>query len=228
MNVIIGCEESGTARDEFEKRGHNAYSCDLKPARNGGKHLQGDIFNYLGPCEANNFEGWDLGIFHPPCTYLTITANKWLKDQPTRKSGALVGKERREAQKQSIEFFKRLYYEACKKIKKVGFENPVGVMSNWKKPDQIIQPFFFGDNAPKKTCLWLHGLPKLRYTKIVEPEYHVTRSGKRVGRWFFYADKSNGQEALAEIRSKTFPGIAAAMADQWGKLNSCPSQLSIF
>lgn len=193
MKILIACEESGTVRDAFVELGHQAWSCDLKPARNGGNHFQGDIFDIIN-------DGWELMIAHPPCTYLTVTANKWLKDQPARKSGALVGTERRQAQREAAEFFKSLYNA---NIPRICIENPVGIMSNWRKPDQIIQPFQFGHVEPKKTCLWLKGLPKLKPTKIVEPEYHLTKSGKRLPKWYAYADKSKGQEFRAEIRSKT-------------------------
>lgn len=221
LNVLIGCEESGTIREAFRKLGHNAWSCDLKPARDGSKyHYQCDVFEII------KSQSWDIGIFHPTCTYLTITANKWLKDQPERKSGALVGMERRLAQQEAIEFFKKFWY--IDTIPHICIENPVGVMSNWRLPNQIIQPFMFGHSEPKKTCLWLRDLPLLKHTEIVEPEYHTTKSGKRLPKWYAYADKSEGQEKRAEIRSKTFQGIADAMAIQYSNyiLNES-KQLSI-
>lgn len=208
MNVIIGCEESGEVRDAFIALGHNAISCDLKPARNGGPHIQGSIFDV-------DFTKFDLAILHPPCTYLCVTANKWLKDQPARKSGALVGAERRAAVEDAKDFFMRCWNLP---VKHLCIENPVGVMSSsWRKPDQIIQPWMFGHCEPKKTCLWLRGLPLLVPTDIVEPEYHTTKSGKRLPKWYAYADKSKGQAHRAEIRSKTFPGIAQAMALQYSE-----------
>lgn len=207
MRVLVGCEYSGTVRDAFIAMGHDAVSCDVLPTESHGPHYQGDVLDIIG-------EGWDLGIFHPPCTYLTVTANKWLKDQPARKSGALVGGARREARKEGIDFFMKL---ANANIKMICIENPVGCMSTvWRQPDQIIQPFEFGHREPKKTCLWLKGLPKLVPTEIVAPDYHITKSGKRMPRWYAYADKSKGQAARAGIRSKTFEGIARAMAQQWG------------
>jgi hypothetical protein len=210
MRVLIGCECEGGIRDAFLNAGHDAISCDLKPSTNGGPHFQGDIFYIIR-------ESFDLGIFHPPCTFLTVTANKWLKDQPPRKSGALVGEARRQAQRDGIEFVKRLW-AAAGHIESVCFENPVGVLSSqWQKPSQIIQPFQFGHVEPKKTCLWLKNLPLLIPTKNVQPEYHTTKSGNRLPKWYAYADKSQGQEARAAIRSKTFSGIADAMANQWGK-----------
>jgi len=203
---IVGCEESQAVTIALREIGIEAYSCDKKPCSGGHPewHFQGDIFEVV---KAKKFGG---AILHPPCTYLTVTANKWLKNQPERKSGALVGEARREA----VEFFMRL---AHLDIERIAIENPVGCMSSlWRKPDQIIQPFQFGHPEPKKTCLWLKNLPLLRPTKIVAPDYHTTKSGKRLPKWYAYADKSNGQESRAEIRSKTFPGIAKSMAEQWG------------
>jgi hypothetical protein len=211
MKVLIGCEESQTVCKAFRDKGHEAYSCDLKPCSGGHPewHLQMDIF------EAINLKKWDMLICFPDCTYLTVTANKWLKDQPERKSGALVGDARRQARKQAIDFFIAL---SNVEIPKIAIENPVGCMSTeYRRPDQIIQPFQFGHPEQKKTCLWLKWLPNLVPTNIVEPEpYHVTKSGKTMPRWYAYADKSKGQKHRAEIRSKTFSGIANAMAEQWG------------
>lgn len=148
------------------------------------------------------------------CTYLSVTANKWLKDQPARASGALVGAERRLAREESIWFFMQL---ANCNIDNVTLENPVGCMSSvYRKPDQIIQPMQFGHPEPKKTCLWTKGFPNLIPTHTgIEPEYHVTESGKRVPKWFFYADKSKGQAHRAELRSRTFSGVASALATQY-------------
>lgn len=221
MKVLVACEESGTVRDAFAAKGHDAWSCDLKPARNGGNHYHGSVFDIIN-------DGWDLMIAHPPCTYLTVTASRWLKNQPERKSGALVGEARRQAQAEATDFFKRFWYND---IPMVCIENPVGVMSTvWRKPDQIIQPFQFGHPEPKKTCLWLKGLPLLKPTRIVEPDYHVTKSGKRVPKWFFFAENRNGDPGKrAEFRSVTFPGIATAMADQWGNISRLKTnQIKLF
>ncbi len=205
MRVLVGCEQSGIVRDAFIKLGHDAMSCDLKPAN--GNHFQGSIF------EIPDIESFDLAIIHPPCTYLCVTANKWLKDQPPRKSGALVGEERRQAVRAAHDFFISCWHLP---IKRMCIENPIGVMSSlWMKPDQIIQPYQFGHPEPKKTCLWLRNLPLLKPTNIIEPEYHITKSGLKVPKWFFYADKSKGQAHRAEIRSRTFTGIADAMANQF-------------
>lgn len=208
MNVIIACERSAIVRNAFIARGHNAISCDLEDSDDSGPHYKGNIFDIIN-------DGFDLLIGHPPCTYLTVTANKWMKEQPERKSGALVGSERMKAREESILFFMKLWNS---NIPKKSLENPVGIMSTvFRKPDQIIQPFNFGHPQQKKTCLWLMGLPRLNATNIVEPEpYHITKSGKTMPKWYAYADKSKGQKERARIRSNTFPGIAKAMAEQWG------------
>lgn len=222
MKVIVMCEQSQAVCKAFRDRGHEAYSCDILPAGGGYPqwHIQSDGDMHSKDILYSGQYGWDMLIGHPPCTYITATAAKWLKDQPARKSGALVGADRREAQRQAIIFFKMLLHAP---VKKICIENPVGAMSNYRKPSQIIQPYEFGHPEPKKTCLWLVGLPLLKATKIVTPEYHITKSGKRVPKWFFYADKSKGQEHRAGIRSVTFPGIADAMADQWGIVHAQPT-----
>jgi hypothetical protein len=151
MKVIVVCEFSGIVRDAFAKKGHDAWSCDLRPCERKGSHLQGDARLFIGPCEANNFKHWDLMIAHPPCTYLCVSANRWLKDQPDRKSGKLVGAERRQAREQAVEFFIEL---ANADIPRICIENPVGIMSRrYKPPTQIIHPYFFGHEEVKKTCL---------------------------------------------------------------------------
>lgn len=227
LKILVGCEESQAVTIAFRELGHEAYSCDLLPCSGGHpeRHLQMDVF------EAIKIGGWDMTIFFPDCTYLTVTANKWLKDQPPRKSGALVGAERRAARDSAIQFFIRLYESD---IPKIAMENPVGCISSvYRKPDQIITPMEFGHPEPKKTCLWLKDLPLLKPTHFdIEPEYHITESGKRLPKWYAYADKSKGQRERAKIRSKTFPGIAAAIANQWGNPTIIkeiePSQQELF
>jgi hypothetical protein len=198
MDILIGCEESQSVCIEFRALGHNAFSCDLQECSGGHSewHLQMDVF------EAIRSRKWDAGIFFPTCTYLTISANKWYKDQPKRKSGTLVGQERRDARIEAIDFFMRLYN--CG-IPKIAIENPIGVMSSeFRKPDQVLQPWMFGHGETKATCLWLKELPKLIPTNIVEgrlQRLHLLPKTK---------DR-------AKLRSKTYPGIARAMADQWSK-----------
>lgn len=211
MKVLIACEESQVVCKAFREKGHEAYSCDLQECSGGHPewHYQMDVFDCIekhGP--------WEMMIAHPDCTYLTVTANKWLKDQLARKSGALVGLARRKAKAMAIDFFMRLVETG---IPKICIENPIGCMSTvYRKPDQIIQPFQFGHPEPKKTCLWLNNLPKLIGTSIVEPAYTLSKSGNKMATWYFWADKSKGQKERAKIRSRTFQGIANAMANQWG------------
>ena len=195
--ILIGCEESQTVCQAFRDLGfYNTFSCDLTPT--SGKHpewhLQMDVF------EAIELKDWDIGIFFPTCTYLTISANKWYKDQPERKSGTLVGKERRNAREEAVEFFMKLYN--CK-IPKVCLENPIGVMSSrFRKPNQVLQPWMFGHGETKATCLWMRGLPNLKPTNIVDGrEQRLHRLSPEKDR--------------AKLRSKTFPGIAKAMAEQF-------------
>ena len=215
MKIIIVCEESQTVCKAFRANGHEAFSCDILPTSSNHPewHIMSD--GDMHTKEIIYDGNYDMMIAHPDCTYLTVTANKWLKDQPARKSGALVGAARREAQRQAIVFAEMLWLAP---VKRICIENPVGVLSTKSKlgtPAQIIQPFHFGHPEPKKTCFWLKGLPRLNATKIVEPEYHTTASGKRLPKWYAYADKSKGQAERARIRSRTFEGIANAMSIQW-------------
>ncbi len=196
MKVLVACEYSGTVRDAFILAGHDAMSCDLLPTDKSGPHFQGDVFDIIG-------DGWDLMIAHPPCTYLTVSANKWLKDQPPRKSGTLVGGARRQAREESIDFVMAL--QNCG-IPKIAIENPIGCLSTrWRKPDQVLQPWMFGHGETKTTCLWLTGLPVLTPTNIVDGrEQRLYCLPKTADRW--------------KLRSKTYQGIADAMAQQWGRI----------
>ena len=215
--VLLACEESATCRESFAKLGWDAWSCDLMPSRiPSDKHYQGDVFDIIN-------DGFDLMVAFPPCTYLTVTANKWFKEMPERKSGKLVGKERLLEREKSIEFFLNLY---SANIKHIAIENPVGVMSSrFRKPDQIIQPFWFGDAVAKKTCLWLKNLPLLTYQNndslfdnktTVVPERHITKSGKSYDKFtMINAANIRDMRERSKFRSKTFPGIANAMATQW-------------
>lgn len=207
MRILIACEYSWIVRDAFRKLWHDAWSCDIIPCDwDTTYHIQDDVLKHLD-------DWWDMMIAHPPCTYLTVTANKWLKDQPKRKSGALVGEERRKARQEGIDFFMAL---ANAPIEKIVIENPVGCMSSiWRKPDQIIQPMQFWHQEPKKTCLWLKWVPKLKPThEWIEPEYTITKSGKRMATWYYFAENTKWSNR-AKVRSKTFQWIADAMAYQW-------------
>ena len=195
MRILVACEESQAVTMELRALGHEAFSCDLLECSGGHPewHLQQDILPLLQ-------EKWDMIIAFPPCTYLTVSANKWYKEQPPRKSGALVGAARREAREQAVAFFMQIY--TCG-APKVGIENPIGVMStHFRKPDQVIQPWMFGHGETKATCLWLRGLPKLVPTDVV--------SGR--AQRLHYLPRTPDR---AKLRSKTFPGIAKAMALQW-------------
>jgi hypothetical protein len=229
MRVLIGCECSGVVRDAFLAMGHSAFSCDLKPTRRPGPHFQCDVRDVLGM-------GWDLGIFHPDCTFLTCSA-EWAYADPDYvrypgvgyhqkvKPGTLTGAARREARAAAISFVKSL--AACG-IPRIAIENPgSGALSKaWRPADQIIQPYEFGDDASKATGLWLVNL----LTLVIDPAKRragriVTdpRTGKLVERWGNQTD--GGQNKLPpskdrrERRSDTYAGIAAAMAEQWGRLD---------
>jgi hypothetical protein len=196
LNILVGCEESQAVCIQLRKIGHIAYSCDLRECSGGHPewHLKMDIF------EAINLKKWDAAIFFPPCTYLTNSANRWYKDQPPRKSGTLVGEERRKARIEAIKFFMSLYN--CG-ISKIAIENPIGVMSRvFRKPDQVIQPWMFGHGETKATCLWLKNLPKLTPTNIVDG-----REQK-----MFNLPKTKDR---AILRAKTYLGVAQAMSNQW-------------
>ena len=198
MKILVACEESQIVTKAFRAKGHEAFSCDIIPCSGGHPewHIQDDVLKHL-----NN--GWDMMIAHPPCTYLTISANKWYKDQPPRKSGTLVGAARREAREEAVEFFMQLM---TADIERIAVENPIGVMSTrYRKPDQVIQPWQYGHGETKATCLWLKNLPVLQPTNVVD------------GREQRMHRLPNTPER-AKLRSKTFPGIAEAFADQWGVL----------
>lgn len=199
MKVLVACEYSGVVRDAFIRRGHEAVSCDLLPTDVDGPHYQGNVLDIIN-------DGWDLMIGHPPCTYLCVSGARWLYDSryPTR----LEDRER------AAEFFMTLYGSA---IPKVCLENPVGYISSYfRPPDQYVQPFMFGHPTAKKTGLWLKGLPKLTPTNIVEQEWHVTPSGRRYDAWWFSTSVLPYKDRM-KARSKTFTGIAEAMAEQWSK-----------
>ena len=207
MKVLVACEFSGRVREAFRKLGHDAWSCDLLPSGDGSPyHIQADVLAVLD-------QGWDMMLAFPPCIYLTVSANGWYKDQPPRKSGALVGAERRAAREEAVDFFMRLYN--CD-IPKVGIENPIGVMSTrFRKPDQIVQPWMFGHPEKKATCLWLRGLPKLTPTDVVAlPDLLAGQSSRSLNR----LDHLPQTADRWKLRSTTFEGIATAMSIQWSGL----------
>lgn len=201
LRVLIACEESQAVCTEFRNLGDEAYSCDLQPCSGGHPewHIQGDVLPLLK-------EQWDLIIAHPPCTYLTVTGNRWFNVERYGNKAL----ERVIDREKAIDFF--LAFTNLD-VPAVAIENPVGCMSTrWRKPDQYIQPYEYGDAYEKKTCLWLIGLPKLQPTNIVKPEARIYyASGKSMPAWYC---KASGPDR-SKIRSKTFPGIARAMAQQW-------------
>lgn len=212
MKILVACEESGTVRDAFIAKGHDAMSCDILPTSKPGPHYQGDILDVLN-------DGWDMMIAHPPCTYLTVTGNKWFyhpedKELPVEERRPHPRfPDRKQHREKAVEFFMVL---AEAPIDKICIENPVGIISTrWRKPNQIIQPYEYGHKEAKKTCLWLKNLPLLAPTEIVAPEYMTFKSGKRMAKWYVEAAKLSPHER-AKARSKTFQGIADAMAEQWG------------
>ena len=205
MKVLVACEESQRVCTEFRKLGHEAYSCDIEPCSGGHPewHLQCDVTQILKL-------KWDLIIAHPPCTYLTVTGNRWFNVERYGEKAIQRLKDREEA----VKFFMCFANADCDRI---AIENPIGCMSTaYKKPTQIIHPFMFGDPARKATCLWLKGLEPLKPTNIVEPEIIHYKNGKGTDNpWHMETIKLPPHERAKE-RSKTFPGVARAMAEQWG------------
>jgi len=205
MKILIACEESQAVTIEFRKLGHEAYSCDLLPCSGGHPewHLQQDVTELLK-------KKWDMIIAFPTCTFLTVTGNRWFNVERYGDKAVKRIRDREEA----IKFFMLFANANCDKIV---IENPVGIMSSeWRKPNQIINPFQFGDPFEKKTCLWIKGLPNLVPTKVVKPPKRTEfASGKSMPSWYAEAWKLPKEQRSA-LRSKTFPGIAKAMAEQWG------------
>jgi hypothetical protein len=198
LRVLVACEFSGTVREAFRALGHEAMSCDLLPTRIPGPHYMGDVRDVLA-------DGWDLMIAHPPCTYLCASGLHWNKRRPERAALTLL----------ALDFVRVLM---AAPIERWALENPVGCISTAIRPyDQRIQPHEFGHDASKGTCLWLHGLPPLVPTVRIPPRII---DGKP--RWANQTD--SGQSNVPERRGRwmersiTYPGIAAAMADQWGRL----------
>jgi site-specific DNA-cytosine methylase len=204
MKILIACEESQAVCIEFRKLGHEAYSCDIQECSGSHPewHIQGDVLQQLN-------KGWDMMIAFPPCTHLTVAGAKYFEIK--KKDGR---------QQEGIDFFMNIINAP---IEKICVENPVGIMSSiFRKPDQIIEPYFFGDRDKKRTCLWLKNLPKLihikendlfdkkTHTEYPEP-YRIEKSGKK--RYF-----TDGKASGSIERSKTFPGIAKNMALQWGNI----------
>ena len=181
MRVLVACEFSGIVRAAFAERGHDAWSFDLEPSERPGQHIEGDVLEILS-------EGWDLMVAHPPCTYLCNAGARWWQT-------------RQREQQEALAFVEALL---AAPIPRIALENPEGILSTHiRKPDQYIQPWMFGDEATKKTGLWLIGLPLLQPTRIMAHRPQLC--------WRMGQSKSRSRN-----RSRTYPGIAQAMAQQWG------------
>lgn len=206
MKVLIVCEESQAICKAFRELGIEAYSCDLQECSGDHPewHFQMDCF------DAIKLKKWDLMIAHPPCTYLSNAGIRWFNEE---KYGDKA-KERKRLRDESLEFVLKLYNSD---IPHICIENPTGwINSHFRKPDQIIQPYYFGDTESKRTCLWLKNLPLLKYTNIVEPKIHgYFKDGAKKGKPFYWSDSLVGAKERGKTRSKTFPGIAKAIANQW-------------
>lgn len=229
MNVLIACEESQRVCSEFRRLGHEAYSCDIQDCSGGHPewHIQGDVLGLLnGNCTFTTNDGtehtlngkWNLIIAHPPCTYLSIAGNRYFNEE---RYGDKARK-RKELREEAAKFFMEFVNADCEHI---AIENPVGTMNTrYRKADQIINPYQFGHPVGKKTCLWLKNLPHLEPTDIVEPEriHSKGRTGGYSGPSWYVKDE-NGKilswrdPRTAKERSKTYPGIAKAIAEQWSK-----------
>ena len=211
MKVLVACEESQRVCIEFRKKGHEAYSCDIIDQSGGHPewHIMADVLPLLnGDCKFTTTDGvehqivgrWDMIIAFPPCTDLAVSGAAWFKEK--QKDGR---------QQKSIEFFMKIASADCERI---AIENPVGIMSTrWRKPDQIVQPWQFGHLEQKKTCLWLKGIPKLRETENVYDEMMKLPKNKRERLHYLPPSPDRAKE-----RSKTFLGIAKAIASQWSDI----------
>lgn len=219
MKALVACEESQRVCIEFRKRGHEAYSCDIQECSGGHPewHIMQDVLPLLnGNCSFITCDGiehtingkWDLIIAHPPCTYLTNAGNKWFKPEYKDRFP-----DRQKQREEAVKFFMDIWNADCEKV---AIENPQGIMSSrFKKPDQYIEPYMFGDSEKKKTGLWLRQLNPLVPIDVVKPVIIECASGAREPRWHIETMNLPKSER-SRARSKTFNGIARAMAEQWG------------
>ena len=227
LNVLIACEESQAVCKEFRRLGHRAFSCDIQESSGGHPewHIKGDCLPIInGNTQFTTEDGnqheicgkWDLLIAHPPCTYLTVSGNAWFNVE--RYGEKAIQRERE--REQAVRFFMEFVNADCDRI---AIENPIGTINTtYRSPDCIIHPYFFGDPIRKATCLWLKNLPALMPTNIVEPNIIKDGDTSYSGpAW--YAKDENGKilawndPRTAKIRSKTYPGFAKAMAEQWSR-----------
>lgn len=220
MKILVACEESQAVTIELRKLGHEAYSCDIIECSGGHPewHIKQDVLPLLNgscsfttcDCAEHYIDGrWDMIIAFPPCTFLTVTGNRWFNVERYGEKAIQRQRDREDA----VYFFLKFANADCERI---AIENPIGIMSStWRKPNQVINPYEFGDPYEKKTCLWLKGLPELKPTNIVDaPPRTQYESGKTMPAWYAEAWRLPKEER-AKLSSKTFPGIAKAMAEQW-------------
>ena len=220
MKILVACEESQAVTIELRKLGHEAFSCDIIDCSGGHPewHIMQDVLPLLdGDCEFVSVDGqthtikgkWDMIIAFPPCTYLTVTGNRWFNVERYGEKAIQRHKDREEA----VKFFMAFANADCPRI---AIENPIGHMSTaYRKPNQIIHPYMFGNPARKATCLWLKGLKLLEPTNIVEPVIIKYKNGKGTDNPWHMETMGLPPDERAKQRSKTFPGIAKAMAEQW-------------
>jgi ribosomal protein L20A (L18A) len=214
MRILVACEESQVITKELRKLGHEAFSCDLLPCSGGHPewHYQQDVFEVIE-------KGWDMMIAHPPCTYLSV-AGAWAMYKKDENGNKVINEVRKKNQEDALDFVRKLMDAP---IDKIAIENPVSVISSQiRKPDQIVHPYHFGDKASKSTCLWLKNLPKLKHTNVVEKGEFKTWIDKKTGKekrqatWIYEClAQAKNKEHLRTLRSKTFKGMAEAIAKQW-------------
>lgn len=216
MRVLVACEESQRVCIAFRERGHEAYSCDIQDCSGGHPewHIKGDVLDYMGKNKYNDFKGWDIMIGFPDCTYTSYVGNRWLRPEYNIQIDLLEGHvTRQEKRKRGFDFFMKLIDAP---IPHIAVENPVGIIQKWyRKSDQIIHPYYFGEPFKKRTCLWLKSLPKLIPSDMLpepEPIYYTSTRNKPV-QW---CESLGFSKERAKTRSRTFKGIAEAMAKQWG------------
>lgn len=227
MKILVACEESQEVCKAFRAKGHEAYSCDIQPCSGGYPdwHIQADVIPLLnGKCEFRTVTGdlyqvvgkWDMIIAFPPCTYLTVTGNRWFNVE--RYGDKAI--QRLKYRKDAIKFFMMFASADCEKI---AIENPIGYMNtHYRSPDQIIHPYYFAEydgdeNCERKsTCLWLKGLPKLAYTIRYKPRIVKYKNNKGTDSYWHVKTINMPKDLRSKMRSKTFPGVAKAMAEQWG------------
>ena len=227
MNILIACEESQRVCIAFRDKGHNAFSCDILSCSGGHPewHICGDVLPLLnGNCVFRTMDGvkhiidgkWDLLIAHPPCTYLTVTGNRWFNEE---RYGDIARK-RKELRREAAEFFMACWNADCDNVV---IENPIGYMSTYfRKPNQIIHPYYFAEKEDdencerKATCLWIRGVEPLKYQIKYKPRIIIYQNGNGTDSQWHMETMNLSPIERAKVRSKTFPGIAKAMAEQWG------------